>query len=109
MAKQALTATAQVVLPENVDVFEGVKRAESARNILLQAQAEIQKTFPDFVFHFAAGTYKDPNAPRRGRRSVAEIEAEKTAEAAKANGSTGATTAPAAAAASGNKGSQPAA
>lgn len=91
MAKQALTATAQVVLPENVDVFEGVKRAESARNILLQAQAEIQKTFPDFVFHFSAGSYKDPNAPRRGRKSATETAAAAAAAAAAApNGATGA-------------------
>lgn len=84
MAKQALMATGQIVLPENMDVFAGVAKAESARNILLQAQAEIQKTFPDFVFNFAAGTYKDPNAPRRGRRSAAEIATEQAAAAAAA-------------------------
>lgn len=104
MARQALIATAQIVLPENTDVFEGVKRAEGARNILLQAQAEIQKTFPDFTFKFESGTYRDPNTPRRGRRSAAEIEAAKAAEAAKANGAAGA--APAAA---NTKGNQPSA
>lgn len=81
MARQALTATAQVVLPENMDVFAGVAKAESARNILLQAQAEIQKTFPDFVFSFSAGVYKDPNAPRRGRRSASETAAAAAAAA----------------------------
>lgn len=103
MAKQALTATAQIVLPENTDVFEGVKRAEGARNILLQAQAEIQKTFPDFTFKFDAGTYRDPNAPRRGRKPAGEA-------AAAANGAAGTTApAPATATAAGGKGNQPAA
>lgn len=89
MAKQALTASGQIVLPENVDVFEGVKRAETARNILLQAQAEVQKTFPDFTFKFEAGNYRDPNAPRRGRKSAADAAAAAAANTAAAapNGS----------------------
>lgn len=90
MAKQALTASGQIVLPENVDVFEGVKRAETARNILLQAQAEVQKTFPDFTFKFEAGNYRDPNAPRRGRKSAADAAAAAAAAntaAAATNGS----------------------
>ena len=106
MAKQALTATAQIVLPEKTDVFEGVKRAEAARNILLQAQAEIQKTFPDFVFAFSAGAYRDPNAKPRGRRPG-------STNASATNGAAGDTagTAPAAAGAdkSGGKGNQPSA
>lgn len=84
MAKQALTATAQIVLSENIDVFEGVKLAEKARDILLQAQSEVQKTFPDFVFKFEAGSYRDPNAPRRGRMSAADKAAKEAAEKAAA-------------------------
>ncbi len=114
MARQALTATAQILLPENTDVFEGVKRAESARNVLLQAQAEIQKTFPDFAFKFEAGSYRDPNAPRRGRMSAADKAAKEAADkaaadaaaAAAANGSDANVTA-AARAPAGGRGSQP--
>lgn len=68
MARQKLIATGEIVLPEGMDVFQGVKQAETAKTVLEQAEKEIKKTFPDFSFKFEVGTYRVPGSNPPGRR-----------------------------------------
>lgn len=69
MARQKLIATGEIVLPEGMDVFQGVEHAKAARTVLEQAEKEIKKTFPDFSFKFEVGTYRAPGSPTPGRRA----------------------------------------
>lgn len=67
MAKQKLIASAELVM-EGTDIFEATDNARAARTVLEQAQAEIQKTFPDFKFSFTVAQYREPGSPTPGRR-----------------------------------------
>lgn len=69
MAEQKLIATGECRLGTG-DMFEMAEKAKNARHICDQAAKEIQKTFPDFKFTFTTGNWRDPAAPRPGRRAA---------------------------------------
>lgn len=79
MAQQKLVATADIVLPEGMDVFAGAEHAKGAKTVLEQAAKEIAKTFPGFAFSYTVANYRVPGAPTPGRRSAAQIAADKVA------------------------------
>ena len=69
MAEQKLIATGECRLGTG-DMFELAEKAKHARHVCDQAAKEIQKTFPDFKFIFTTANYRDPSAPRPGRRAA---------------------------------------